>query len=304
MHCPEVTVVIRAAGERTEALCRALVLREVAEKDVFVLHERPFARAVRRNFEIGAAQGKPWTLAVDADVLLREGAISQMIERVKNLPSAIRKKTYVYQGRVHCRVFGQPRRAGLHLYQTETLPTALKFVDDKTADIRPESATYTLMQKKGFYHIRSNDLYGLHDYHQSYAALFRNGFFQARKHLSQAGTLLEYWTTEAHDDFRVLLAGWNHSLTTRQTHRLERVGIDEIKALTEQAFQQLNLFEKPPLTATDTARIQQETEEICTVAPRPFQWQRHRHRRVFPGADLLRQTGNQLEKLGKKLQRV
>ena len=75
-----VTVVIRSVGERTENLCREIIAAQIAHQNIFLVREKPFACAVQRTFQIGIEQGRPWTLAVDADTLLLPGVIQYLCE--------------------------------------------------------------------------------------------------------------------------------------------------------------------------------------------------------------------------------
>src|SRR5690625_7898401 len=76
----DVVVIIRAAGERTEGLCKKLILDQGVQSDkIHLIHEVPFSAALRKSYEIGIESGCRWTLCVDADLLLRPGSISEII---------------------------------------------------------------------------------------------------------------------------------------------------------------------------------------------------------------------------------
>src|SRR5579859_2359308 len=78
-----VTVIIRSVGERTEAVCRSLVEQQIPGELVVTIHERPFSKAVQRTFEIGLDFNRDWTLALDADVLLRQNSIAEFISAIE-----------------------------------------------------------------------------------------------------------------------------------------------------------------------------------------------------------------------------
>ena len=68
-----VTVVIRSVKERTEELCKKLILQQgIPEENLFIIHERPFSRAMRVGYQLGIDRNLPWTLYIDADVFLRD----------------------------------------------------------------------------------------------------------------------------------------------------------------------------------------------------------------------------------------
>ena len=81
-----VTVVIRSVGERTDAVCRRLVCEQIPEANVIVIRERPFGAAVRKTFQTGLERGLRWTLALDADVLVRANALHDMLAWAVSTP--------------------------------------------------------------------------------------------------------------------------------------------------------------------------------------------------------------------------
>ena len=80
------------------------------------------SKAVTKTFEIGLEKNKEWTLAIDADIILAENAIQNMIESASKLSD----KLYIYQGYVIDKIFGTAREGGPHLYKTSHLIDALK----------------------------------------------------------------------------------------------------------------------------------------------------------------------------------
>ncbi len=67
-----VTVVIRAAGERTAASCRHLIARHVAGRNIVTVRERPFEAALAKGLRAGLEGNLRWTLCLDADVLVEK----------------------------------------------------------------------------------------------------------------------------------------------------------------------------------------------------------------------------------------
>ena len=119
-----VTVVIRSVGERTENLCRELVAAQIAHRNIFLVREKPFACAVQRTFQIGIDQGRPWTLAVDADTLLLPGVIQRLYACAENQDANLFKA----QGLVIDKFLSSPRAAGNHFYRTAHLNRALNYI--------------------------------------------------------------------------------------------------------------------------------------------------------------------------------
>lgn len=237
-----VTVVIRAAGERTEKVCGRLVKQQVKSENVFLIREKPFIKAVEKNFQIGIAQDRPWTLAVDADILLKENAIAQLVANAEKLSHQILEKLYVYQGYVVCKVFGRPRTAGLHLYQTKYLEQAATFITKDQSIHRPESTTYQAMNKQGYFHYIETGIYALHDYEQYHRDMFRNGYFQSKKHFKYVEHLMSYWKKNAQrDEFKALLQGWMYGML--DTEKVQ-VDLDFFDRIVQSTFPNINILER------------------------------------------------------------
>ncbi|OEK01640.1 hypothetical protein BFP97_08990 [Roseivirga sp. 4D4] len=223
----DVTVVIRAAGERTEELCRYIIERQVPKEQVFLIHERPFWKAVKRTFEIGVEEGRKWTLAVDADVLVS----SDGIERLITLASKVKKPLFCYQGYVMDFVFGRARDGGPHLYNTSYLKNALGFVKSDVSVLRPESDTYRALAEQGIYTVVDSHLFGLHDYYQFHHDYFRKGYFHSIKSSSDKENFgfLTYWANNmtTFPELECLLRGW---LLGKKSSEY-RVDIDFFKSL-------------------------------------------------------------------------
>lgn len=175
----DVTIVIRSSGENSLKRCEEIVLSQVSSNQVFVISERPFSEAIRKNFEIGLKEGRKWTLALDADVLLTSNAVSRMVHNANLLDEDM----FFYQGHLYDKLHGCFRGVGAHLYRTSALSDALSLVDEAANMIRPESGVRTLMKLKGWYFYESTEVYGIHDFGQFYDDYIRKGFFSAVKSL-------------------------------------------------------------------------------------------------------------------------
>jgi hypothetical protein len=118
----KVTIIIRSVGERTEKLCRELILAKgVFAENVVVVREAPFSAVMRKSFETGIQLGLPWTFCVDADLLLRPGAVEKML----HLGDAQPENVCEIQGYILDKFYGRPRQGGVHLYRTAILPLVL-----------------------------------------------------------------------------------------------------------------------------------------------------------------------------------
>jgi hypothetical protein len=202
-----VFVVIRSVGERTEAACRELVLAQgVPEHDVTVISDSPFARTLRKGLEAGLERALDWTLCVDADVLMRPGAIDGLFRIATAQPAAVCE----VQGLVLDKMFGGPRAAGNHMYRTRHIPLVLDVVSDDSLHIRPETQALMEMAERGHPWLQVDYVVGLHDFEQWHRDIFRKCFIYAHKHLEYAHVFLPLWRqgppTDA--DYRSAVSGF------------------------------------------------------------------------------------------------
>lgn len=199
------TVIIREANERTLPLCRELLESEVGKDRVIVVSEVPFTKALKRTYEIAIERGSSWTLVVDADVLIREGAIEYLLRVAESVDSNV----FEIQGNVLDKLIGGPRDGGIHLYRTACLHQAItKIPPDKEA-VRPEFDTIKEMRRQGFPFLNLDYVVGLHDYEQHFCDVYRKAFFHAHKHKREMVYWESMWRNLIHcdDDYKVALKG-------------------------------------------------------------------------------------------------
>lgn len=198
-------VVIRASKEATESLCTEIIERVVPCESRAVISESPFSKAVKKTFELGIESGSKWTLAVDADVLLTDSAIVELIELAESLPASF----FRIEGMVLDRFFGFPRKGGAHLYRTEYLRKALQLTDQVADTLRPESRVVKEMVKLGYHSYQGDQVYGIHDYFQYYRDVFRKTFVYAQKHKHLIPYFNQYWAEmqAENPEFEIALLG-------------------------------------------------------------------------------------------------
>ena len=204
------TIVIRTADERTAAVCTELVSSQARRANIQVLNERPFEAALRKTYETGIRLAAPWTMTVDGDVLLRNGAIEDFVASAEELPSNFVQ----IEGRVHDKLVGSYRQAGHRIYRTALLSKALQLVPNPGEQIRPEFSVLHKMALLGHPSRRIGAVLGIHDYEQFYRDLYRKAFVHANKHPE----LIHHFVTRAkasmqYDlDFKVFLRGLRRGL--------------------------------------------------------------------------------------------
>lgn len=207
MSLDSVTIIIRSVGERTESLCKKLILDQgVSEEAIFVIKEAPFSKALKVGLEVGLSEARPWTCCVDADLLLRRGSIHKMLERAESQPSNVCE----IQGFILDKFFGGARTGGIHLYRTSLLVKVINSIPPEGSDIRPETYALNAMQRAGYPWGTVRELVGLHDFEQSYDDIFRKCFVQAHKHFRHVGLFVPFWRANSTNDFdyRVALTGF------------------------------------------------------------------------------------------------
>ncbi|EKE43968.1 group 1 glycosyl transferase [Oceaniovalibus guishaninsula JLT2003] len=255
---PDIAVILREAGERTVAAARDLAAAQVGADRVHVIREVPFAAALRRGLELGVEAGRRWTLCLDADVLLRPGAVGDLVAAAE---AALENDPQLYgvSGTVADKLLGQWRIAGNSLYFTARIPRALEIGSFDAAKRRPESHVKRQMRKDGHRWHPSETVIGLHDDEQSYRDIYRTVFAHSRKHAYLMGYARRYWRRMANEDPDLRVALWSLELARLLDPWIARPGLREMEnvAIDVRGFADnidallvpAGMAEKPPLTA-------------------------------------------------------
>ncbi|HAA12632.1 MAG TPA: hypothetical protein DCE41_13445 [Cytophagales bacterium] len=200
----DVTVIIRGAYERTEAVCRQLMEQQAPAGHIHLIHEVPFSAAVRKAFEIGVAEKRPFTCCVDADVLSAPNALQDLREYMKSR----KPETLMVQGLILDKLFGVIRQGGFHFYRTNHLEKAMGYLPEEGSTLRPETTLVNSMGKVGYPWVQANLISGIHDYEQFYGDLYRKCFVQSRKHPHLAPMLKTFWREYQAVDKDLQMALW------------------------------------------------------------------------------------------------
>lgn len=259
MKIKDITVVIRAAGERTLDLCHSIISEQVDEKNIFVIEEKPFSKAVFKTFKIGIEHNNKWTLAIDADVLISKNTIQRMIDDVAAIN--FQNRIFVYQGNILCNVFHKPRPGGCHMYQTKYLERALSFCKQTEKNLKPESSIYKKMNELGLYTYANDKMYGIHDYFQWNKDMYKNGFFQAIKHPNESCTLIKQWKNKLNEDtdFEALIEGWKYGMSYTKKIEVNSSFFEDV--LTDE-YKKIKLTEKSMIQKSDYTSIRKEIEVL------------------------------------------
>lgn len=200
----QLTVVIRAAGERTERACAQLFAEQLPEgRGPTVIHEKPFSRAVLRSFEIGIDAGRPWLIAVDADIL----PLPDTVERAREICGKMAPDAFVATPLFLCRTVGGFAMRGLHCYRASLLPRALALAPELAANLRPESRFHDAMRALGHAREVYAKALGLHEHEQHFRHVYVKSLLRARKD-EHAATIRARLERTAADDPDSLVALW------------------------------------------------------------------------------------------------
>lgn len=251
----DITIIIRSVRERTEQLCKKLLLDQgIPESQVTIVREVPFSASMKKSFEIGIESGKKWTLCVDADVLSRPDSVQKMIEHAEEQ----KKNISEVQGYMLDKFFGGVRRGGYHLYRSSLLPKVLECIPTEGTDIRPETRTLKEMAKRGYPRAVVPYIVGTHDDEQYNFDIYRKAFVQAVKHLDRADLLVSHWKKNAEEDqdFKVALTAFSDSIRyTGETF------INSNQELYKKKFEEAGFSEKEELKP-DSISIQDIEDRV------------------------------------------
>lgn len=269
------------------------------------MNERPFEAALRTTYRIGIECGVPWLMTLDADVLLREGAVGELLARAQRLAEPFVQ----IEGLVHDRFIGDYRSAGHRIYRTRYLEKALAEVPGDGAEIRPEHATLLRLEALGHPSAACDLIVGTHDYEQYFADIYRKSFVHGQKHPAWLSSVIPWWRSlaDADPDFRVALRGYFDGFLSPARARIDARDQVDSGRLT---LGGLGLEEKPVLSMTaglpEELRVLQERLAADTLPKSPAS--RHvRVREAYERMGAFRfipyAIGSALGKLGERLRR-
>jgi hypothetical protein len=165
----EIIIVLRHSRERTFNICKLIAS---SQADVVVINERPFSSAIKKTFEVGHQnKSYKYLLALDADVLLTDGAIENIVNYLnkyaipfqscgKNWLKVDFKVKDKFRGNAYC---------GCHAYNNIFSERMYEFTVNSNYENRrrPESSVVSEFKNKhGLYSDNASLKVGIHDYEQ------------------------------------------------------------------------------------------------------------------------------------------
>lgn len=198
-------IIVRTTGERTEKACIASCEQQ---GNVHVIRAYPFGESIRQTYEKALELGQYWTPVIDADVTLYHSSVHMGINELTG------KDIFCYDGRTDDKIIMKTRRAGIHIYRTSLLETALKYID--STQLKPESHVRREMERKGYLTFTGKTVFGRHDFDQYYKDLWRKSVCQTKKlaKMIQRNNIRNKWIQLAKTDldYKVVLAAHDWAL--------------------------------------------------------------------------------------------
>jgi surface carbohydrate biosynthesis protein len=210
------TVIIRSVGERTESYSEYLVKQQVPQQNIIIVHKSPFSEALRESFKIGIDRGLPWTVCIDADILIKPNSLQELL----SIANRQRGDIFEIQGQILDKFFGGPRDGGPHMYRTSLLSKAIDFIPEEGSGLRPENSTILKMKENGYPHVQIPLVLGLHDFEQNYRDIFRKCYVQAHKHSQFIERFINYWRLMADEDKDFQVALWGLASGIARTNNI------------------------------------------------------------------------------------
>ena len=203
--------VIRSVNERTEALCKKLIIDQgVDAKDIEIVREFPFSKALEVSYEIGRKSDRDWLFCIDADVLLRPYSIKKMmIAAQRQSPKVFEVQSYIFD-----KFFGNIRVGGVHLYRTNFLNQSIQILNKSDQSTRPEATILKQMEIKGYPYVIVPEVVGLHDFEQHSFDIFRKSFVYSHKHMERMHEIVPFWRglSTLDEDYVTALFGFSEGI--------------------------------------------------------------------------------------------
>lgn len=248
----DVACVVRTVGERTTGACISLLENFFGAGAVAIVSREPFSAALRASLETGITLGKPWTLVIDADVLIHAPGLAAMLRDRHALP----ERTFMHHASVMDKFFRRYRRAGNRLYRTACLPVALGMISTEKC-LRPERDLCQAMLENGYRNFQSYRIVGIHDYGQYYRDILRKMVLFSAKHQNILDWLRGVWAQDMDDmDFRAAMDG----LDNADSEPAMEVGLKLLHRLPDRLLGKWEALEKKALHPGEVAA--KDVEEL------------------------------------------
>lgn len=181
-------VILRTSSESTANLSENLIKGQITNNDLLVkCSETPFFKTLERAYEISYENKYPWTLMIDADVLINSKSIEKIITFGQ------KNNSLVIQGYVLDYLYGGPRSGGLHLYSYEAITKIYTLKPNIKSVIRPETYCKDLICPNGYRFLSVPLILGIHDFFQFDTDYYRKIHFFYIKNKDRIDSLSKFW---------------------------------------------------------------------------------------------------------------
>ncbi|WKZ61653.1 MAG: hypothetical protein QY309_09180 [Cyclobacteriaceae bacterium] len=222
----EYSVIIRHSGEQTFKALHKQILRYIPEARVATVSSNSFESTLRQSYEQALQLGYPWSLLIDADILLIDRFFSFYA------PRAIEANTNAlgFAFRVWDRFYQSPKFRGIHFYNTQYIEQALKHIPVEGQTLRPESYVKERLAGEGLSWIKYGNIVGVHDFFQNPRDVFAKMAIRAHRSSGDFEELLSRLSRSSANqiDFIVACEGLRHGMTMdRADVKNSRIHYDE-----------------------------------------------------------------------------
>lgn len=241
-------ILIRYSGERSFELSKYAIEQQLSPiSPIEVISSWPFEDTLIKSYEAALRLNKEYTLMVDADTIALFDSVNKLMQ------TAHKTKPFITQGLIYDNIFSKYRRAGHHLYRTELLARAVKYIPKKGQYLRPESFVIKKILQEGEKKLYTNILFGVHDFEQYFADLYRKSVNHGHKHQYLWRELEEALKSNSIEDERnVISLGFFEGMTNSRhfslnstldvqsiKNRIYFLGISERKDIKDSEFYEI-----------------------------------------------------------------
>jgi hypothetical protein len=241
-----VSAIIRSTSERTEELCRYSILQNgiPGENIDIIKNISPFSAALRKGYELAIAKNKKFTFFIDADMVVLPNALYTMIASAELLPD----NTFFFNPLCFDYLSKTIYPNGPHLYRTQHIEKAFKYLSPDQSSIRPETLATVAMDKDGYSSVYLDIPAALHEFEQYYRDIFRRAltkYYKSKAKRREIKHLIKK-EVDSNPDFQVASLAFEYAKKEKP-----KVALDYTQF--EQAFATQQIEEKNDITNLEQA---------------------------------------------------
>jgi hypothetical protein len=225
----EYSVIIRHSGEQTFSALHNQILKFIPQARVATVSSNSFESTLRQSYEQALQLRYPWTLLIDADILLADRFFSFYAPKALKARKAS-SDILGFAFRVWDRFYQAPKFRGIHFYKTTYLEQALNYIPDEGQTLRPESYVKGKVMEQGLSWVKYGNIVGIHDYFQKPNDIFAKMAIRAHRSSGDFDELQNRLSKNSNNqfDFMVACEGLKHGMALDKTDiKNSRIHYDE-----------------------------------------------------------------------------